>query len=285
MPVKPLVLLALALAGQALAGCIGNGEPASPDPSPEAVPWPWTGWATPEDAWIRPGSPIGSFGLSSLLPVGGDCTANFVFTDEARRAVFIGTAAHCMASHQLGDRVNVGKEPRNLTARLAYSSWIDMGLHSGDHDELCNTRVDVAFSSDRLCWNDFALLEVARDDWHRLNPQVLTLGGPTALGQPPAPGDVVATYGNSGYRETAGEAADARLGPVLDVTDQRFLFHSVVPSMRGDSGAPVLDIELRAVGVVIYLHLLPATTNGAANLEWLLDQAAQAGFAVTLATA
>lgn len=282
VPPKLRVLVTLGFAMQILAGCIEDQSPPSEKSGPAlGENGPWTTWASPDNAWVRPGMPIGGSSLSSLLPEGGSCTANFIFTDAQKSAVFVGTAAHCVSGLELGQGVYVGKEPRTLVATLAYSSWMAMGITQEDHAAACD-RVDVSVVTDRICWNDFALLEIADGDRTNVNPQVLALGGPTGIGSAPAVGEVVSTYGSTGYREPAGDAADARSGPVLDANAQRFLLHTGVPSMAGDSGSPVLDSHQRAVGIILYLHLLPASTNGAANLDWLLKQAADAGYVVAL---
>ncbi len=132
---------------------------------------------------------------------GGQCTANFVFTDGTR--TFLGQSAHCAGLGEATDTdgclagsLPLGTEVEVLGAskpgRLAYSSWLAMQA-AGETD------------ADTCAYNDFALVELAPEDVARTNPSVPVFGGPVAVAPSTAAGDQVYSYGNSSLR--AGLAA------------------------------------------------------------------------------
>lgn len=267
----------------AFAGCAEpHNDPTSTDEPPSADIG--RGWGSSEDAWIRPGVPIEEVSFASFLPQRGRCTANFIYENASSQALYVGTAAHCFENDPLGRPVTLGYAGRTINATLAYSSWNTMNLTMAQAQEACN-REDAIFLDDRICFNDFALLEIAKADWGRVHPSMLVYGGPTGLGPTPMAGSLVSTYGSSQYRPVTSETTDARSGPVLDANEKRILIHTGIPSTPGDSGSPVVDADLRAVGVLIHLYNLPPTTNGAADLAWLLDEASRAGHDVALVLA
>ena len=150
------VLTTLILAASALAA---SSAPATAEAQ--------DGWTSVADATIRPGSEL-------ITEGGGQCTANFVFTDGS--SVYLGSAAHCTGtgaatdvdgcqagSLPLGTRVTV--EGADHPATLAYSSW--------------HTMQDVGETDPDACmFNDFSLLELDPRDHDKVNPTLPHWGGP-----------------------------------------------------------------------------------------------------------
>lgn len=109
---------------------------------------------------------------------GGQCTANFIFTDGS--STYIGQAAHCSGtgaatdtngcdagSLPLGTPVEINGASQPGT--LAYSSWIAMDEREETDADACD-------------YNDFALVKIHPDDVGKVNPSVPGFGGPVGVG-------------------------------------------------------------------------------------------------------
>ena len=231
-------------------------------------------WTDVAEATIRPGSELVTEG-------GGQCTANFVFTEGDR--VLIGSAAHCTGTGAatdvngcdagtlpLGTRVSV--EGADHPATLTYSSWEAMQRRGETDANAC-------------MFNDFALLELDARDHDKVNPTVPHWGGPVALSEGTAVGDRVFSYGNSSLRQgldllkpktglSLGQASDGWTHPVYTVT----------PGIPGDSGSAFLDAQGAAMGVVSTLALAPLPlSNGVSDLPRALAYAQADGLDAQLA--
>lgn len=215
--------------------------------------------AVPADAAgaIRPGVQVKT--------AGGQCTANFIFTDRTG-ARFIGMAAHCASasggtgtngcierSLPLGSEVEIQNATRPGT--LAYSSWGTM-RRVGERDP------------DACIYNDFALVRIDPADHRRVNPTFPIFGGPTGVAPAgPTLYERVYSYGNSSLRP--GSTLDPRegrsLGSVGDGWATRV--YMVTPGIPGDSGSGFLDRRGRAFGVLSSITIAPlAGSNTVTNL-------------------
>lgn len=214
-------------------------------------------WAPAATATIHPGV--------QTLTDGGQCTANFVFTDGA--AVFIGQAAHCAGtggstetngctatSLPLGTPVTVSGASRPGT--LAYSSWLTMQAVGETDPDTCQ-------------FNDLALVRIDPADVAKVNPSVPHWGGPVALAASGTTlGERVHSYGNSSLRQGI-----TLLSPKTGISlgdsggDWSHSVLTVSPGVPGDSGSAFLDSEGNALGVLSTLQLAPLTgSNGVGNL-------------------
>ncbi len=236
-----------------VAGLVGNGgSPALAAPS----------WAPAATAAIHPGV--------QTFTQGGQCTANFVFTDAT--AVYIGQAAHCAGtggntatngcasnSLPLGTPVTVGGASR--PGVLAYSSWITMHNTGESNRDICQ-------------FNDLALVRLDPADVGKVNPSMPHWGGPVGLAPSSSPvTSLVYSSGNSELRLglallqpklgiSLGDEAGGRSHHVLTLT----------PGIPGDSGSGFLDAEGRALGLLSTLEILPLPgTNGVGDLRLELD--------------
>lgn len=204
---------------------------------------------------------------------GGQCTANFVFTDRRDR-VYAGYAAHCAGtgaatdtdgclarSLPLGTRVTfreggslVDPGTRVGRGRLAYSSWLTM-------QDLGTTDVNAC------AYNDFALVRVRPADVDEVNPSVPFWGGPTGIDTDgTAAGDRVWTYGNSSLRaglEPLAPHTGISLGDVEADDGWSHPLYTVTPGVPGDSGSGFLTADGLAIGTLSTLGLapLPASNN------------------------
>ena len=127
-------------------------------------------WAPAETATVHPGV--------QTYTAGGQCTANFVFTDATD--VYIGQAAHCSGtggqtetngclagSLPLGTQVEVDGATRPGT--MVYNSWLTMQQVGETNQNAC-------------AYNDFALIKLDPADHGRVNPSIPFWGGPTGVG-------------------------------------------------------------------------------------------------------
>ncbi len=231
-------------------------------------------WAPAASAPIHPGV--------MTYTSGGQCTANFVFSDEAG-AVYIGQAAHCASTGAatdtngctsgtlpLGTPVQVGGASR--PGSLAYSSWVAMQA-AGERDP------------DACAFNDFALVRLDSGDAARVNPSVPVWGGPTALGTSTGLGSTVYSYGNSSLR-----LGISQLSPKIGISlgDEgggwTRAVYTVTPGIPGDSGSGFLNASGQAVGVLSTLALLPIpASNGVSDVSRALTYARTHGAPVGLA--
>jgi hypothetical protein len=224
-----------------------------------------TTWAPAGTATIHPGVPLL---IGDVL-----CTSNFVFEDPAGD-VYLGVAAHCVGSEiagfdgckneslPLGTPVEIGGASR--PGRLVYSSWQAMQQRN---------EADIFSCS----FNDFALVQLHRDDRSRVNPSMPHWGGPSGIAAGSTRGDAAFGYG-AGYTEhglSPSPKAGVSFGPraagwthVLDLSPL---------AVEGDSGSGVMDSQGRAYGVMSTLSLRRGI-NGAGDLSRSLDYARGSGF-------
>ena len=214
--------------------------------------------------------------------VGGQCTANFVFTDGTD--TFIGQAAHCSGlgavtdtngceseSLPLGTRIEVDGASR--PGILAYNSWRTMQAVGETDENACR-------------YNDFALVKIHPADRASISPRIPVLGGPTGIDRDGVGlGEEVFSYGNSSLRSgitqlspkqgvSLGTAADGWTHPVYTLT----------PGVPGDSGSPFVNGTGQALGVLSTLSIAPTPlSNNVSDLGRMLDYAnSKAGLDVTL---
>jgi hypothetical protein len=179
---------------------------------------------------------------------GGQCTANFVFSDGTD--LYLGQAAHCSsggaatdtdgcstASAPLGTEVEIaGAE---FPGTLAYNSWLTMQQVGETDPNAC-------------AFNDLALVRIDPRDHDRVNPSIPHWGGPTGLNTTGTTNlETVRSYGNSSLR-----GGVTLLSPKLGVSTGTqgggwtHVVNTVTPGIPGDSGSAFLDSQGRALGVL-----------------------------------
>ena len=177
---------------------------------------------------------------------GGQCTANFIFSDGT--SSYIGQAAHCSStgsstqtdgcttqSLPLGTPVVILGASKPGT--LAYNSWIAMQqVHETDPNA--------------CAYNDLALVRIDPADVDKIDSSVPHWGGPVGLNTSGAPaGSAVYSYGNSILRggvtllspKVGTSGGDIGAGWSHMVT-------TVTPGIPGDSGSGFLDANGNALG-------------------------------------
>lgn len=217
---------------------------------------------------------------------GGQCTANFVFTDGA--SLYLGAAAHCHGddndstvtngceakSLPLGTPIRIrGTNGKDYKGTLAYSSWRTMGNPEKTDTSICE-------------YNDFSLIKIHAP--HSIvHPSVLHYGGPTALcGDERVNGEAAISYGNSGLRFGVSVVAPKEgvvvfsQGPHDTNADKGFwstLVYMLTPGIPGDSGSGYMrESDKCAWGVTSTVGLFPfAASNGISNLKLALEYARQ----------
>lgn len=213
---------------------------------------------------------------------GGQCTANFVFTDGVD--TFLGQSAHCSGtggstetdgclaeSLPLGTKVEVDGATQPGT--MVYNSWITMQA-VGEKDE------------NACAFNDFALIRLDPADAGRVSPSIPVLGGPTGIDRDGTRfGESVFSYGNSSLRFGIS-ALSPKEGTSLGTSGGGWT-HSVytaTPGVPGDSGSAFVNAQGQALGVLSTLAIAPvAGSNGVSDLSRVLDYAnARGGMNVTL---
>lgn len=227
-----------------------------------------TAWAPEATATIHPGVQTDT--------AGGQCTANFVFTDGT--TVYLGQAAHCSGtggqtetdgctsgSLPIGTPVTVQGASRPGT--LVYNSWLTMQALGETDPDTC-------------AYNDLALVRLDPADIGRVNPTVPHWGGPTGvhLGGTAA-GDRVFTYGNSSLRFGITQLSP-KTGLSLGTSGAGWSHsvYTVSPGIPGDSGSAFLASDGGALGVLSTLAVAPLPgSNGVGDLGHELDYARQHG--------
>lgn len=235
-------------------------------------------WAPASDATIHPG-------IQTFTDGGGQCTANFVFTDDNTNDIYIGQAAHCgglggststggcgTGSVPLGTNVDIGG---SQPGTLAYVSWLTM-------DDVNETDADAC------AYNDFALIRVHPDDHDLINPSLPDFGAPNGVNRANVGTfEQVHTWGNSGTR--AGlELLSPTTGYTITGDGGNGWTHTIYtarPGVPGDSGSAVIDSEGQGLGILVTLAIAPlAGSNGVTDLGRALDyMEANGGPQVTLA--
>ncbi len=261
-------LLTLAAAG--LVAAAATNVPATAAPTTQVR----TGWAPADTAAIHPGV--------QMYTDGAQCTANFVYTDDAG-TTYVGYAAHCAglgeatdtdgctsASLPLGTKVDfveggslLAEGTRVGGGTLVYSSWLTM-QRNGETD------------ADACAYNDLALVEVDAADAAKVNPSIPFWGGPIGINTTgTAAGDTVHSFGNSSLRggiEVLSPKQGTSLG--TDPSGWTHPVYTVTPGVPGDSGSAFLDADGNALGTLSTLALAPlAGSNGVGDLAHELSYA------------
>lgn len=197
-------------------------------------------WAPIEDAVIRPGVKIHK--------ESGGCTTNFVFEGATDASLYIGTAAHCLEGYAVGTILTLAGVSN--AARLAYCSW---GTLKTNDTSGCPFPPDS--SLDDSLDNDFALLEIRPDLRPLVHPALRHWGGPTGLAGAPVVGTGVMMYGNSGLRDGfqdhIPDPADPIDGKVAHPGFNEWeTYLQISGGIQGDSGAPVITHDGKALGVL-----------------------------------
>ena len=198
---------------------------------------------------------------------GGQCTANFVFTDSAG-AVYIGQAAHCASTGlpsqtngcttpSLGTTTRVDVDGAQYPGTMVYNSWVTMKAKNEQSTFTCQ-------------YNDFALVKLDSRDWGRVNPSVPHFGGPDALRTTSVPSTTkVYSYGNSGLRFGIAATSPKRgisLGTGGDGWTHSL--YTVSQGIPGDSGSGLLDANGDAYGVLSTVSAAPIPlSNNAGDLN------------------
>lgn len=203
---------------------------------------------------------------------GGQCTANFVFSDGAD--TFIGQAAHCSGtggstetdgclaqSLPLGTEVEVDGATQPGT--MVYNSWLTMQSVNEQDADAC-------------AYNDFALIKLDPADAGRVSPEIPVLGGPTGIDRDGvATGESVYSYGNSSLRLGISQLSPKE-GLSLGTSGNGWTHavYTATPGIPGDSGSPFVNDEGQALGVLSTLAIAPvAGSNNVSDLGKALDYA------------
>jgi hypothetical protein len=230
-------------------------------------------WAPASTATIHPGV--------QTFTDGGQCTANFVYTNGTD--VFLGQAAHCSGtdgntatdgcssgSLPLGTQVEVTGASKPGT--LVYNSWLRM-------------QADGETDADTCAFNDLALIKIDPADVGKVNPSVPFWGGPTGLATSTALGDEIVSYGNSELRGGV-EQLSPKEGKSLGTSGGGWSHevYTITPGIPGDSGSGFMNASGQAFGVLSTVQLAPKpAANGVGDLSRELAYANAHGFSVQLA--
>ncbi|HEY7836772.1 MAG TPA: serine protease [Solirubrobacteraceae bacterium] len=250
-------------------------------------------WAPASSATIHPG--VMTFtGGPSFLEGGGQCTANFVYTDASGN-VYLGQAAHCSSTGEdtetngcstkslplgapiyAGDLVNGGLQKGTKIGTLAYNSWIAMREAKEKNPETC-------------AYNDLALIKIDSSQVGKVNPTVPFWGGPNGLASGvAATGSQVFTYGNSILRlgvSVLSPKTGVSLGESEESGGWSQQVYTVTPGIPGDSGSAYMDASGNALGVLSTVEFAPvAGSNGVGSLPKELEYANKVtGLGITVA--
>ena len=201
------------------------------------------------------------------------CTSNFVFTDKVGNA-YIGQAAHCSGtgtpdetdgcqseSLPLGTPVQLGDS--GVTGKMVYNSWLAMQKAGETDPNAC-------------AFNDFALIQIPKNEISKVNPSIPGFGGPTGMRTTPlGSGEAVFSYGNSPLRGGLTQLSPKQ-GFALAEEGEGWThtIFTLTPGVPGDSGSGFLDADGNAFGVLSTLALAPIpASNGVSDLSKVLEYA------------
>ncbi|SKI12749.1 hypothetical protein [Mycobacteroides abscessus] len=248
-------------------------------------------WAATESPHIGPGT--------QTYTGTGQCTANFVFTDDAHN-VYVGQAAHCAStgtskdtngctsvSRPLGTPVTFNRGGRPMSpgevvggGELVYSSWLTM---QNNHEQDSNT----------CAYNDFALVKADMTTTTEVNPTLPYWGGPSGINTTGLPqGTTVHSYGNSSLRFGAAPLSPqtgTAQAPDPSAAGWMHSLTSHTPGIPGDSGSAYLDSAGKALGTLSTLGLgIPIINNIgdiAHELAYAQEHSGISGLRLVLGTA
>jgi len=229
-------------------------------------------WAPASQATVKPGV--------QTYTQGGQCTANFVFTNG--NDVYLGQAAHCSStggqtdtngcdagSLPLGTPVEIQGASRPGT--MVYNSWLAM-QQAGETDP------------NACAYNDFALIRIDPADHAKVNPSIPFWGGPVGVGDATSALERVYSYGNSSLR-LGLSALSPKTGLSLGTNGGGWNHpvYTASPGIPGDSGSAFLDRDGKAIGVLSTLQLAPLVgSNGVSDVGLALAYARAHGMQVDL---
>jgi hypothetical protein len=219
-------------------------------------------FAPASEATITPGV--------QTFTAGGQCTANFVFSDGVD--LFIGQAAHCSGtggqtetngclsgSRPLGTPVEI--QGASQPGVLVYNSWLAMQDANETDPDAC-------------AFNDFALVKIDPADHGSVNPSIPVIGGPIGINDDGVgAGELIHTYGNSSLR-LGLTTLSPKFGISLGTAGNGWTHphYAVSPGVPGDSGSAFLDDDGNALGVLSTLSILPTPlSNNASDFKRQYD--------------
>jgi hypothetical protein len=230
-------------------------------------------FATTASAEVTPGV--------QTLTEGGQCTANFVYTDGS--ATYLGQAAHCSSTSgntatngceadvlPIGTQVQIQDATTgefSHTGTLAYNSWNAMKAAGEDP------------ASDQCQYNDLALIRLPAGT--QVDASIPFWGGPNGIASSTSAGQSVYTYGNSSLR-LGIEQLKPKRGVSLGTSGGGWTHqvYTLTPGIPGDSGSAFVDDQGRAFGVLSTLALAPLpASNGVSDLNKMLQYARSHGAA------
>jgi hypothetical protein len=225
-------------------------------------------WAPASTAAIHPGV--------QTFTDGGQCTANFVFTDASN--TYIGQAAHCSGTdgNTATNGCDAGSLPTGTPVEvtgaskpgtMVYNSWITMQAKGETDPDTCQ-------------YNDLALVKLDPADVGKVNPSIPHWGGPNKVGATTKLRDKVYSYGNSELRGGVTQLSPKEgysLGD--DANGWTHTVYTVTPGIPGDSGSAFLSKDGAALGVLSTVALAPlAGSNGVGDVAKELAYAQANGF-------
>jgi hypothetical protein len=230
-------------------------------------------FATTASAEVTPGV--------QTLTGGGQCTANFVYTDGG--STYLGQAAHCSSTSgntetngclagtlPIGTQVEIQDATTgefSHTGTLAYNSWNAMQAAGENPD------------SDQCQYNDLALIRLPAGT--QVDPSIPFWGGPTGLATTTSTGQSIYTYGNSSLR-LGIEQLKPKRGVSLGAMGGGWTHqvYTLTPGIPGDSGSAFIDNQGRAFGVLSTVAVAPfPASNGVSDLNKMLQYARTHGAA------
>jgi hypothetical protein len=219
---------------------------------------PASAWAPAATATVHPGV--------QTFTAGGQCTANFVFSDGSN--TYIGQAAHCSGtggntatngctSGSLPTGTPVTVTGASKPGTLVYNSWLTMQAKGETDANTCQ-------------YNDLALIKLDPADAGKVNPSIPFWGGPTGTNTTgTATGDKVLSYGNSELRggvTTLSPKEGASLG--TDSGGWNHSVYTITPGIPGDSGSAFMDGTGKALGVLSTVAIAPLpASNGVGDVN------------------
>jgi len=233
-----------------------------------------TTWAPAATAQLHPGV--------MAFTNGGQCTTNFVFTDDTG-AVYLGYAAHCATVVTNATYCNSPALPYGTPVTFADDSIAKqtpgtiLGHGTLAYSSAAELQANGITDVNTCEYNDLALVKVDAADVAKVNPSVPFWGGPVGLDTDGTQmGDKVYTYGNSSIRAGVDQLSP-HTGYSLGTGGNGWSHdvYTATPGIPGDSGSGYLSETGAALGTLSTLSIEVPASNQLGDLAHELAFAQQ----------
>ena len=269
---------------------------ATASPSPERLRLDVTGWVD-HTTTVKAHTPVPDVGdgigpgsaILITIPDAGTfiCSANFIWAQGSKR--YLGAAGHCFLPEDKATTHGPDKDydARGVFTRVCISDCLTGGELTGLFGNFVPLG-KVVYSRQTGpggdLGNDFGLVEIPKNRFNLIRPNMPVWGGPTKAGTL-STGEIVCHYGNG---VAFGEVFPTKGRAGIGLTSDYQLWAADTPSAPGDSGSAVATCVRDADGlhgvkaIGILTHIAPGRGGiVGTTVNRAIDMAAEAKLKIT----